>query len=356
MLTIVSVGYPLFPAAPDASGGAEQILVLLERGIVRAGHRSIVVAAKGSRVAGELVETPIVDGELNDAHREFGRAEHLRVLERVLAANDVDLIHFHGLDFHAYIPRTAAAMLGTLHLPLSWYPESIFQQTAVHLNCVSHTQGDAAGITVIENGIDVGRYKPALKKSDYALWLGRVCPEKAAHLAIAAAKAADIPLLIAGPVHPFPSHQEYFAQQVAPQLDEKRRYIGPVEGAEKENLLAQARCLLVTSLVAETCSLVAIEALSSATPVVALRSGALPEVVRHGVTGFIADSADDMVAALGRLGEISPMKCRAEAITRFSSNRMTADYLSLYKRILGMSSAPQEALYGSVPRRKFHAL
>jgi glycosyltransferase involved in cell wall biosynthesis len=307
-------------------------------------------------VAGELVETAVFPGEITDRERAQAQREHAMVLERVLSRYEIDIVHFHGLDFHAYVPRTSAPMLATLHLPLSWYPEAIRNQSSVHLNCVSHSQGDGTGLPVVENGIDVLRYRPVVRKSEYALWLGRICPEKGVHLALEAAHKADIPLVVAGPVHPFASHQKYFRDQVEPLLDDRRRYVGPVAGAAKERLLAEARCLLVTSLVAETCSLVSIEALSSATPVIALRSGALPEVVRQGITGFIIDSVDEICSAIAGLDKISPSQCRTEALTRFSGGRMAAAYLSLYKRILGTGRAPQEALYDSVPRKKFQAV
>jgi glycosyltransferase involved in cell wall biosynthesis len=98
--------------------------------------------------------------------------------------------------------------------------------------------------------------------------------------------------------------------------------------------LGQAKCLLIPSLVAETSSLVAMEAMSSGTPVIAFRSGALPEVVQHGVTGFIVDSPHEMAASTEKLDAISPETCREEARTRFDASKMVRDYIKLYDSLL----------------------
>jgi glycosyltransferase involved in cell wall biosynthesis len=160
--------------------------------------------------------------------------------------------------------------------------------------------------------------------------LGRICPEKGVHIALEVAHELDLPMVIAGPVHPFQDHQVYFSERVRPLLDDKRRYTGPVNLEQKIELLAGARCLLIPSLVAETSSLVAMEAISSGTPVVAFRSGALPEVVSHEVTGFIVESQDQMRDAVAHVGDISPEVCRETAITRFDALRMVDDYIKLY--------------------------
>lgn len=324
---------------PDSGGGAEQILYLTERKLVEAGHQSVVVAAKGSRVSGDLIETPACETEITDQIREQAQREHLCSIERVLQERKIDLIHFHGLDFYAYQPSTAVARLATLHLPLAWYPPSIFDSEIVQLNCVSHSQSNshsnAVRLPVVLNGIDIQQYTPGSADRDHLLWLGRICPEKGVHIALQVARRLNRPMIVAGPVHPFRFHQAYFTDQVEPLLDERRRYIGPVGIPEKTRLYRSARCVLIPSLVEETSSLVAMEAISSGTPVVAFRSGALPEVVDEGQTGFIVNSEDEMVEGVRRIDEISPENCRAQAIARFPAERMVGDYLTLYRKLLG---------------------
>ena len=99
-MRVLSVSFPLMPVGPDASGGAEQILSLLERGLVEAGHHSVVVAANGSEAAGELIPTSAVPSTITGGDRVAAQQEHREAIQRALRTGDIDLIHFHGLDFH----------------------------------------------------------------------------------------------------------------------------------------------------------------------------------------------------------------------------------------------------------------
>lgn len=334
-MTVLSVAYPLFPVGPDSSGGAEQILYLVEREIVRAGHRSLVVASEGSRISGELIATTAPNSEMEDAIRRSAELEHFAAISGALKKNHIDVIHFHGLDFAAYLPMTAVAKLVSLHLPLSWYAPTAFDLDDVNFVCVSESQAAGTRYAAVTNGIDLARYTQLGPRVDGdLLWLGRICPEKGVHFALQVAHALDLNLKVAGPVHDFETHQRYFREQVAPLLDAKRRYLGPVAGELKSQLLSGARCLLVPSLAPETSSLVAMEAISAGTPVVAFRSGALPEVVENGVTGYIVDSEEAMCAAVKRVNQISPAVCRETAVRRFDSCRMASEYINMYRTML----------------------
>jgi glycosyltransferase involved in cell wall biosynthesis len=336
-VNVLSVAYPLFRVSPDSSGGAEQILSLVESGIVEAGHCSLVIAAKGSSIAGELIETPDFEGEMTGEVRAWAQSVHRERIRETLRTRPVDLIHFHGLDFDTYLPETAVPKLATLHLPLAWYPQQIFSTPDLTMNCVSDSQARSAPpgvcLPVVKNGIDLERFRTSNGEKGYLLWLGRICPEKGVHLALDSAHRLNLPLIVAGPVHSFPSHVAYFEDQVRPKLDERRRYIGPVGLDEKVDLLSGAICLLVPSLVAETSSLVAMEALASGTPVVAFDSGALPEIVECGVTGFIVSSEEEMAEAVGRISQVSRAACLSYAREHFDKRRMTADYLRSYESL-----------------------
>ena len=339
-LTILSVAYPLAPVGPDAVGGSEQVLHALDRALVEAGHRSIVVAMEGSSVADTLVPVPKREGPLSNDVRKAAWPAHKAAIVSALQRWPVDLVHMHGLDFWGYLPPLGPPVLATLHLPPSWYPDdSLFpNRPGTWLNCVSWAQHRTCPpglnlIEPIENGVPVDALQARHGKRRFALALGRVCPEKGLHLAIEAAKLADIPLIIAGELFPYAEHERYFAEEVRPRLDAQRKFIGPVGFARKRRLLTAAQCLLVPSLVDETSSLVAREAAASATPVIAFPRGALPETIEHGRTGFLVEDAAGMAEAIARAPSLDPCVIRRAARERFSLRIMTDRYFAAYQRL-----------------------
>jgi glycosyltransferase involved in cell wall biosynthesis len=348
-LTVLSVAYPLTPVGRDAVGGSEQILTLLDAALTRAGHRSIVVACEGSAPQGTLVATPRCDGPLTNEVRGWAQGQHRIAIEEALRTWPVDLIHMHSLDFWAYLPSGAVPLLATLHLPPDWYPADIYnlRRPNTYLNCVSQAQRRACPpcasmLPHIDNGVDVDRLSANLRKSEFALALGRVCPEKGLHLAIDAARKAGVSLLLAGEVYRYEAHERYFRDEIQPRLDDSRRFIGPVGFRAKRRLLTKARCLLIPSLVAETSSLVAMEALSCGTPVIAFPNGALPEIIEDGRTGFLVQNDREMARAIEEVRFIDPDKCRQTARERFSADRMAYRYIELYQA-LAQRSQPHVA-------------
>jgi glycosyltransferase involved in cell wall biosynthesis len=352
-LTVLNVAYPLAPVGPDAVGGAEQILSALDYALVAAGHTSLVIAAEGSTTAGTLLPVPAERGVLDDATRRRAEAHHCGAIARAIADWPVDVIHLHGIDFDTYLPW-AMPTLVTLHLPLDWYPPEALQPDRGDLWLVPVSQSQAASAPPgavlrppISNGVDIDALSRALRRRDFALVLSRICPEKGIHLALDAAHRADVPLLIGGQVYDYPDHVRYFEREVAPRLDDKRRFLGPVGLRGKRRLLSSARCLIIPSLARETSSLVAMEALACGTPVVAFPNGALPEVVAEGRTGFLVQDVEQMAEALQRVSRIEPEVCRAEARTRFSYDAMIAGYFEAYHALSAMGASASFPL----PRR-----
>lgn len=345
----MNVAYPLATVGPDAVGGAEQVLSALDRALIAAGHRSIVIASAGSTTEGELVSYPSARNArvFDDAVVSKQQTRAHEMVRQVLDRTSVDLIHMHGIDFSHYLPSTHHPVLATIHLPLHWYqPQELTpKRPSTWLNCVSKNQAAAAGhlsamLPPILNGVpvhDLGSLR--LSRRGYFLMLARVCPEKGQHLALEAAHMAEARLAIGGEVFAYTAHQNYFETLVRPRLDRIRRYIGPLGFSRKRRLLAGASALLVPSLADETSSLVAMEAASCGTPVIAFRAGALPEVVEDGRTGFIVDDAKGMAAAMRRVTEVDPETCRAVARERFNVDVMTKTYISRYFDLV-QSTAP----------------
>jgi glycosyltransferase involved in cell wall biosynthesis len=337
-VNILSVAFPLFTVGAGSGGGAEQILYLLDRRIAAQGHRSFVIAAEGSEVSGELIMSPAANGEITDAARSRAQRVHRELIERVLRIEPIDLIHFHGLDFHAYVPHNPARipMLATLHLPLAWYPSHIFDLPGINFNCVSQNQAASANgrsLPLVPNGIDLSQYTRC-RAPEHLLFIGRICPEKGPDIALRVAHLLDLPLIAAGPVHAFRAHQEYFGACVQPLLDAKRRYVGSIDLGQKIELLSAARAVLIPSLAPETSSLVAMEAAAAGVPVIAYGTGALPEVIKHGQTGFIVESEQQMADAVSRLDSISTDECQKHAREQFDADRMADGYLEMYTRVV----------------------
>jgi glycosyltransferase involved in cell wall biosynthesis len=341
-LSIMSVAYPLAPVGPDSVGGAEQVLFAMDRALHAAGHRSIVVAQQGSTVAGTLRPIPRPTGMLDERAQQQAQADTARAIADLLRTEGVDAIHLHGIDFHAYLPEPGPPVLATLHLPPGWYPLGALNPPRPNtwLHGVSVSQNAALEdmavpvLPPVLNGVPVEELSVARHaRRNFALTLGRICPEKGQHHALDAAHAADIALLIGGEVFPYEAHQRFFEDQVRPRLDRRRRFLGPVGFARKRRLLSAARCLLIPSTAPETSSLVAMEAAACGTPVIAFASGALPEVVEHGRTGFLVSDARAMAEAIARTASLDPVEIRAIAQARFSQARMAADYIALYRRL-----------------------
>jgi glycosyltransferase involved in cell wall biosynthesis len=341
MATILSVGYSLAGVGPDAVGGAEQVLRALDAALVRKGHHSIVIAPEGSRVQGTLVPLPAIRGVLDAGARMWAQRRQGEAILEALARWPVDLVHMHGLDFAAALPPPGTPVLATLHLPPAWYPPEVFrlERPATYLNCVSATQEAACPdssilLPFIGNGVpEVVRSVP-VRRRGYAVSLGRICPEKGFHLALEAATRAGSPFLLGGRVFRYPEHELYFESEIRPRLDRSRRFIGPVGWIGKSRLLGAAEAILIPSLVPETSSLVAMEALSCGTPVIALRSGALVELIEPGRTGYLVSDVAEMAEALTLVEALDRAECAAVARERFGEERMTAAYLATYERVL----------------------
>jgi glycosyltransferase involved in cell wall biosynthesis len=345
MLRILYVAYPLLPISEHSAGGAEQMLLALEREMHMRGHQTTVAACATSRVAGTLFAT----GDPSEAADQFERCsqQQTRALLDWLCSGAVsrfDLIHDMSGGFWQHADGLPLPVMATLHLPPSLYKHANFSMVpdCVSFNCVSRSQVSEfydlpRVLGVAPNGIDVNRFPGETTPQEnrqYLLWLGRICEEKGAHTALDVAHALNAKVIIAGTIYPFLYHQKYFAREVLPRLrraGSQGKYIGQPSFAEKVDLLRNARALLITSEVNETSSVVAMEAAACGTPVIALRRGALPEVVAAGVTGVLADDADEMIAALPRVADIQPQSCRRYAEQHYSAQRMADAYEDLYR-------------------------
>lgn len=340
-LTVLNVAFAFAPVGPHAVGGAEQILTELDGALTAAGHTSLVLACEGSQTAGTLFPTPLLGSDLYDEDSRLWCAKQRQAcLDHILSQHDVDLIHMHGLDFYEYKFPWDIPVLVTLHLPVSWYPREIWERYGdrVQFQCVSENQRRSCPPELRDSPVILNGVAPPAcmeSKSDFAIALGRICPEKNQHEALEAGSLAGVRVLLGGQVFPYQDHRTYFYEEIVPLLNRdgptpRHEFLGPLTPLRKQQLLGQARCLLHPTLAPETSSLVAMEALAAGTPVIAYGSGALPEIVDDGITGFLVKNVGEMASAIHRVDEIRLEDCRAAARQRFSRERMIQDYFQLY--------------------------
>jgi glycosyltransferase involved in cell wall biosynthesis len=276
------------------------------------------------------------------------RAEqHCRAVVRALEEQEFDLVHDESGFFWSRAEAVRTPVLATLHLPRSFYREKLFRDVPanVSFNCVSRTQARAFDelpemLGIVPNGIALERFRFERKKRDYVLWLGRVCPEKAPHLAMDAAERAGVRLIMAGQVYPFSWHQQYFEEEIRPRLERRGPQVQWIEAPAfqvKLELLAGARALLLPTLAQETSSLVAMEAMACGTPVIAFPQGALLEIVRNDVSGYLVKDVAQMTHAIGDLDRLWPEDALAVAEENFSARAMADGYEMMYERIVSES-------------------
>lgn len=360
MPAIVSVAFPYAPVGARAVGGAEVICTQVDEAVRSFGFEAVLIAQAGSTAAGKLYETSVPASIITDEVRIQVEAEHQANLERALKEHAVVLVHMHGMDFYRYRVPAEVPVLVTLHLPPSWYPESIWTMPEHYqFICVSESQRQACPsavrdrLLVVENGVPLPPVSSLQAHGRYAVLLSRICPEKNLHVGLDAARRAGMHAILGGEVFPYEEHQMYFEREIAPRLSSRggdhqgrgslrrreatARFVGPVAQTEKARLLGRAACLLLPSLAPETSSLVAMEAMAAGVPVVAMRVGAVPEIVEHGRTGFLVEPGDDaalrMAECITRVPELNRETCRLVAAERFQVETMLARYAQLYRRL-----------------------
>jgi glycosyltransferase involved in cell wall biosynthesis len=218
-----------------------------------------------------------------------------------------------------------------LDLPL--FPDVIRRFPKVSFVSISENQRkplpEANWIGTVYHGLPPGLFRPSFEPGSYLAFLGRLTAEKGPEPAMRIARAVGMPLQIAAKVPR--GETAFFRERIEPQVDGKQvRLIGEVNDHAKQGFLAGAAALLFPIDWPEPFGLVMIEAMACGTPVIAFRSGSVPEVVDHGITGFVVSDEEEAIQAIGRLGELDRRRIRAQFEKRFTSRRMAEEYLNHY--------------------------
>lgn len=335
---------PPWISTPSAGyGGVESVVSTLTEALVRRGHDVTLFCAPGS-VSTATVAT-ILDGphpdEIERALFEAGHvAEAFDRIDNAGTTDRFDVVHDHcGFTGLAMANRLDTPLVHTLHGPFTadtaaFYARHGHKGTLVG---ISHAQlasapGGLEPLGPIPNPIDLRAWPAETRKGDYLLWIGRMSPEKGPHRAIAAARAVDVPLVLAGVIQP--GLQAFFDEEVAPHIDGDRvRFIGEVGGAAKQSLFAHARGLLMPIRWDEPFGMVIVEALACGTPVIAFPEGAMRELIVDGKTGFLVDDVRAMADAIGHLPRIAARDCREWVSRHCDGDVVAAAYESAYRSV-----------------------
>jgi glycosyltransferase involved in cell wall biosynthesis len=321
------------PVRPFGTGSVEGLVWLLTRELAALGHEVTVFGVAGSVADGQVVETlPGAYGR-DGAPDDWLLCEWLNLCAATARAGDFDVIHAHG--YLLGVPLQALVntpMLHTLHV----MPGADQQKLAAmagrrSVTALSEYQWraypDEAPALVVPHGADPCSF-PAGPGGDYLCYLGRFLPSKGPVEAIAAARECDLPIVLAGP------ENDYFREHVAGHVDGVRvRYAGSVTADARRDLLRHAAALLYPPTQGEPFGLVMIEALMCGTPVAALRTGAVEEVLEPGLTGALAKCPAELAAAVRNAARLDRRAVRSRAVERFHAGRMALGYLDAYSRL-----------------------
>lgn len=362
-MKIAHVAPPWFPVPPKNYGGTEIVLYNLIEEQVAQGHDVTLYAPGDARTSAKLVSfiprSLIASGVPWQAH--LKAYYHVQKAVNAAKQSDFDIVHTHlssASDMYLFplmadirVPRVM-----TLHsrfpfdrLPNGWTGDAdpLYMEWASSMPMVAiseHARKEVSYplnfVGVVYHGLPANEIQPVRsRRRGYFAWLGRCVPEKGPHLAIQAAKEADIKLILAGTVdRHIPESLRYFSEQIKPHIDNKQiRYIGPVNMKEKASLLSGARAFLNPIQWEEPFGMVMIEAMAVGCPVISFNRGAASELIVEGQTGFLVQDVDAMVRAIASIDTIDRSTTRQHVEEHFSARVMAQNYTKVYQQVISAS-------------------
>jgi glycosyltransferase involved in cell wall biosynthesis len=333
-MRIAVIGSPWVPTPPPAYGGTEAVVHGLILGLLRAGHDVLYAGHPDSTVPCQRV-SPVARDDIGPIGH--GTSELAHVIGAYQAAErwGADVVHDHTL--------TGPVMAtGTSDLPVVVTNHGAFERLTLPIfRCmsralivaISHSQASTADdvpvAAVVHHGLDVASWPFGRGEGGYALFLGRMHPDKGPHRAIRLAREAGIPIVLAAKMREA-AELDFFEQEVRPLLGADATWVGEADATTKRKLLAGASVLLNPISWMEPFGMVMIEALACGTPVVTAPAGAAPEIVDDGETGFLCLEDEEYVEALQAAPGLRREACRAAVCERFTTDLMVRNYLAVY--------------------------
>jgi glycosyltransferase involved in cell wall biosynthesis len=333
---------PFIPVPPIHYGGIERVIYDIACKYVEMGHEVTLVAGPGSKSPGKLITYG--ENGPGDVKIDWSLMKEVRsILLQEIKKHDV-VHNFGRLAFLFPIAWSGIRKVQTYMRYIT--PRNI---KILNLAGVRNTAYTAVSDAIVKTGISGGGYwktiyncapveqfdyVPEVKNDAPLVFLGRLDRCKGAHNAISVAEKTGRKLIIAGNISTLPHEKAYFHEEVEPRIDGKLvEYIGVVNNEQKNKLLGNAAAMLLPIEWYEPFPVVLPESFACGTPILAFPGGGVPEGIRHGVTGFLSNTVDEMAADVARINELNRAACLQDALSKYSDTVIAADYLKLYQSI-----------------------
>ncbi len=319
---------------PRHYGPWEQIASNIAEGLVKKGLDVTLFATGDSITAGKL-DAICEKGYEEDRSQDAKVLECLHISNLMEKASEFDIIH-NNFDF---LPLTYSALIKTpivttIHGFSSQKIIPVYKKYNSSSHYVSISNADRSPelkyLATVYNGINVDEFEFNPVPEDYLLYFGRIHHDKGTAEAIDIAKKSGHKLIIAGIIQ----DERYYKEKIEPRLGDQVIYIGNAGPEKRSELLGKAMALLHPINFNEPFGLSVAEAMLCGTPVIAFNKGAMPELIRHGETGFLVNDVYEATEAIQLIGSISRLNCHQWALSQFSGDKMVDDYLALYQKIL----------------------
>jgi len=339
-LRIGLVSGPMVAIPPPGYAGTERIVAVLVNELTRRGHKVTLIGPADSQVDCELV--PTIHQSLWSSGMTGDPTPYIEVtIERAWSvAHRFDVMHSHldTLSF-SFARHSPVPVLHTLHgrLDMPGVPELLDEFQDIPLVAISESQRrwwpQNNWVATVHHGLPLEGAPFSDRAGNYLAFVGRISPEKGVEAAIELARSVQLPLRMAAKVHE-DDEKRLFAEVVAPAIEEGVVvFEGELATAERDELLAGALATVLLGAWPEPFGLVAIESMATGTPVIARRAGALPEIVDHGITGFLVDDVHEARFAVREVANVDRTLVRRTVLERFSAQRMVDEYESAYRRL-----------------------
>jgi glycosyltransferase involved in cell wall biosynthesis len=320
---------------PRHYGPWEQVVSTLTEGLVQRGV-DVTLFATGDSLTAAKLEAVCPHGYSEDPSLDPKVWEGLHIAHCFEQAGEFDLIHNH-FDFLplTYSGLVTTPLLTTIHGFSSPRILPAFQRYNGRSHYVAISEADRAAeldyVATIHHGIVMEKFPFTAKDEGYLLFFGRIHPDKGCAEAITIALRLRRRLVLAGIIQ----DEQYFAEKIRPQLGGWVSYLGPVGPERRAEVLGGAGALLHLINFDEPFGLSVVESMACGTPVIAMARGSMPEIVQHGLNGFLVRSLDEAEAAVGRCAFLNRREVRASVEGRFSAERMVDEYIRVYERLAG---------------------